>query len=79
VAIRNRADGLQLAAREQVSTDFLQLVRFGLRRPRDPLIQSTIAVIDRLLKVETPAGAVWRRYNEDGYGEHENGGPYDGT
>lgn len=79
IAIRNRADGLRLPAQEQISTDFLQLVRFGLRSARDPLVQSSLAAIDGLLKVETPAGAVWRRYNEDGYGEHENGYPYDGA
>ena len=79
VPIRNRADGARLAAREQVSTDFLQLVRFGLRSPNDPLIQSSIKVVDHLLKVDTPSGAVWRRYNEDGYGEHEDGSAYDGV
>lgn len=79
VPIRNRADGTALAAREQVSTDFLQLVRFGLRSPSDRLIQSSIKVVDHLLRVDTPSGTVWRRYNEDGYGEHEDGTAYDGT
>ena len=36
-------------------------------------------VIDALLKVETPSGPTWHRYNDDGYGEHENGTPFDGT
>ena len=31
-----------------------------------------------LLKVDLPQGPVWRRYNEDGYGEHEDGRPFDG-
>lgn len=79
MAIRNRADGATRAARDQISTDFLQLVRFGLRSPDDPLIQSSIKVVDHLLKVDTPSGAVWRRYNEDGYGEHEDGSAYDGV
>jgi glucoamylase len=79
IPVRNRADGMRLPAREQVSTDFLQLVRLGLRDPQDPLVRSTIAVVDHLLKVETPAGPVWRRYSQDGYGEHEDGSPYDGT
>jgi glucoamylase len=26
-----------------------------------------------------PAGPIWRRYNEDGYGEHEDGSPFDGN
>ena len=79
VPIRNRADGLKLAAKDQVSTDFLQLVRFGLRQADDPLIRDSVKVIDYLLKVDTPSGAVWRRYNHDGYGEHGDGRPYDGA
>ncbi|WP_262031982.1 glycoside hydrolase family 15 protein [Microvirga sp. Mcv34] len=79
VPIRNRADEASLRASEQVSTDFLQLVRFGLRSASDPLVRDSLTVVDHLLKVDTPAGPVWRRYNGDGYGEHEDGGPFDGT
>jgi glucoamylase len=32
-----------------------------------------------LLKTDTPCGPVWHRYNGDGYGEHDDGSPYDGT
>ena len=32
-----------------------------------------------MLKVETPFGPSWHRYNEDGYGEHEDGSAFDGT
>jgi glucoamylase len=69
---------VELPAAEHVATDFLQLVRFGLRRPHDAAIRATVAVADRLLRVETPAGPCWHRYNADGYGEHEDGRPYDG-
>jgi glucoamylase len=62
-----------------VSPDTLALVRFGLRSPDDPRILNTMKIIDALLKVETPHGPVWRRYNGDGYGEHEDGEPFDGT
>ena len=62
-----------------VSPDTLALVRFGLRAADDPRILNTLKVIDELLKIETPQGPVWRRYNGDGYGEHEDGGPFDGT
>jgi glucoamylase len=62
-----------------VSPDALALVRFGLRAPDDPRIRNTVAVIDALLKVDLPAGPCWKRYNGDGYGEHEDGGPFDGT
>jgi glucoamylase len=62
-----------------VSLDALAFVRFGLRAPKDPRILNTVKVIDATLKVETPRGPVWRRYQGDGYGEHADGGPYDGT
>ncbi|MEO8410951.1 MAG: glycoside hydrolase family 15 protein, partial [Propionivibrio sp.] len=62
-----------------VSPDALALVRFGLRAADDPRIRDTAKVIDGLLKVETPNGATWHRYNDDGYGEHEDGSPFDGT
>jgi glucoamylase len=78
VPIKNRYPDPDLAARDQFSTDFLQLVRFGLRSPDDPIIVDTISAVDTLLKAETPSGAFWYRYNEDGYGEHEDGRPYNG-
>jgi glucoamylase len=80
VPIRNRADGGgALRADEQIGTEFLQLVRFGLRRPDDPLIQGSLRLADALLRTETPNGPVWHRYIGDGYGEHEDGRAYDGT
>ncbi|MEO6992640.1 MAG: glucan 1,4-alpha-glucosidase, partial [Lacunisphaera sp.] len=62
-----------------ISPDALALVRFGLRAADDPRIRDTTKVIDALLKVETPTGSTWHRYNDDGYGEHEDGSPFDGT
>jgi glucoamylase len=62
-----------------ISPDALALVRFGLRAADDPRIRDTAKVIDALLKVETPSGPVWHRYNDDGYGEHEDGSAFDGT
>jgi glucoamylase len=80
VPIRNRADdGGGLRADQQIGTEFLQLVRFGLRRPDDPLIQGSLRLADALLRTETPNGPVWHRYIGDGYGEHEDGSAYDGT
>jgi glucoamylase len=64
---------------ELVSVDALSLVRFGLRSPDDPKIVNTVKVIDAMLKVNTPNGACWHRYNNDGYGEDEKGDPYDGA
>ncbi len=62
-----------------ISPDAFALVRFGLRAADDPRMSDTAKVIDALLKVETPAGPSWHRYNDDGYGEHKDGSPFDGT
>ena len=62
-----------------ITSDALVLVRFGLRAPDDPRILNTVKVIDALLKVKLPQGPCWYRYNGDGYGEHEDGSPFDGT
>jgi glucoamylase len=80
VPIKNRPPG-QSAARAShlVSPDSLALVRFGLRAFDDPRILGTLKVIDALLKVNLPQGPCWYRYNGDGYGEHEDGSPFDGT
>jgi glucoamylase len=77
--IKNRSDTGLVPADEEISTDFLQLVRFGLRSADDPAICDSIAVTDALLKVETPNGSVWHRYNGDGYGEHDDGSAFDGS
>jgi glucoamylase len=77
--IRNLDIDPKLPASAQVSVDFLQLVRFGLRRADDPLILASVKVADALLRVQTPSGSCWHRYNDDGYGEHDDGRPYDGT
>ncbi len=80
VPIKNRPpDSRPQTASQMVSPDALALVRFGLRAADDPRIRDTVRVIDALLKVDLPAGPCWRRYNGDGYGEHEDGRPFDGT
>ncbi|MBI5880328.1 MAG: glucan 1,4-alpha-glucosidase [Chloroflexi bacterium] len=80
VPIKNRPPGeSDEAAASLVSPDALALVRFGLRAPGDPRIVNTVRVLDYLLKVETPNGPSWHRYNDDGYGEHADGSPFDGT
>lgn len=65
-------------SREIVDGGFLELVRYGIRSPHDPLIVDTLKVIDAILKVQTPYGPSWRRYNHDGYGQRHDGGPYEG-
>lgn len=56
-----------------VDQSFLELVRLGLRKPDDPLIRSTLAVIDATIRVETPKGPLFYRYPHDGYGEARPG------
>jgi glucoamylase len=63
--------------REIVDAGFLELVRLGIKSPLDPLILKSIAVVDKLIKIETPNGAAWYRYNHDAYGERADGGRYD--
>jgi glucoamylase len=65
-----------LPVTEVVSPDALALVRFGLRVADDPRIVATVKAIDATLRVETPRGPSWRRYNGDGYGEHDDGAPF---
>jgi glucoamylase len=80
VPIKNRPPGQSNeAASHIISPDALAYVRFGLRAANDPRIVNTVNVIDALLKVETPKGPAWHRYNDDGYGEHEDGSAFDGT
>ncbi|HKJ92340.1 MAG TPA: glycoside hydrolase family 15 protein, partial [Longimicrobiales bacterium] len=80
VPVKNRPPGdTDEPASLLVSTDALALVRFGLRAADDPRIMNTVRVIDALLKVDTPSGPAWHRYNDDGYGEHADGAPFDGT
>jgi glucoamylase len=73
------ADDATIEAGHLVSPDALALVRFGLRAADDPRMGGTVKVIDALLKIETPTGPTWHRYNDDGYGEHADGAPFDGT
>ncbi|MFI5338878.1 MAG: glycoside hydrolase family 15 protein [Candidatus Methylomirabilales bacterium] len=80
VPIKNRPPGESSAPSAYiVSPDALALVRFGLRAADDPRILNTVRIIDATLKTETATGPVWHRYNEDGYGEHEEGSAFDGT
>ncbi len=80
IVIKNRpADSTWVRAADVVSPDALALVRFGLRAADDPRILNTVRAIDHTLKVDFPAGPCWRRYSGDGYGEHADGSPFDGT
>jgi glucoamylase len=81
VPIRNLTPGQQATfpARDVVDGGFLELVRFGVRPAADPHVRSSLPVIDALLKIDFPGGPAWKRYNHDGYGEHADGYPFDGS
>ena len=78
IHLNNRPPGLrrEFEAREIVDSGFLELVRYGVRRADDPLMADSLAVVDAVLKRELPQGPGWRRYNMDGYGQREDGGPF---
>jgi glucoamylase len=65
--------------REIVDAGFLELVRLGIKAPEDRVIAKSVAVIDKLIKVVTPGGDCWYRYNHDGYGEPDDGTPWHGV
>jgi glucoamylase len=62
-----------------LSTDFLELVRLGLRPPDHPPVVSSLARVDGQLLFVAAGGPSWRRYVGDSYGEHPDGSPWDGT
>ena len=80
LAIRNRPPGepWEFPAKDIVDAGFLELVRYGIRTPGDPLIEDSLRVVDAVLKVDTPFGPCWRRYNHDGYGTRPDGSPFQG-
>ena len=59
--------------REIVDAGFLELVRLGIKSPDDALIKKSLKVVDEVLKVNTPNGEAWYRYNHDGYGDTYEG------
>ncbi|HYM25660.1 MAG TPA: glycoside hydrolase family 15 protein [Vicinamibacterales bacterium] len=65
-------------AREVVDAGFLELVRYGIRDAHDPLVVQSVRVVDAVLKVDTPGGPCWRRYNHDGYGQRADGSSFKG-
>ncbi|HEU4934036.1 MAG TPA: glycoside hydrolase family 15 protein [Pyrinomonadaceae bacterium] len=63
--------------RKVLDAGFLELVRLGIKKPDDSIVVRSLKVIDRLIKVKTPVGDAWYRYNHDAYGETPDGGKYD--
>ncbi|MBN1207855.1 MAG: glucoamylase [Myxococcaceae bacterium] len=63
--------------RRVVDPSFLELVRLGVKPAGDPIIARSLEVIDAQLRVDTPNGPFWRRYDFDGYGETREAGPWE--
>jgi glucoamylase len=65
--------------REIVDGGFLELVRLGVLAPDDPGVLDSLPEYDALLKLDVPGrGSAWFRYDFDGYGETNEGEPWDG-
>jgi glucoamylase len=78
LTIPNRPPNAQykFPAKDIVDAGFLELVRYGIRKADDPLMIDSLRVVDTVLKVDTPFGPCWHRYNNDGFGQREDGGPF---
>ena len=81
ITLANQPAGARYSypAKEIVDAGFLELVRYGVRAGGDPFIEESLKVVDAVLKVDTPQGPCWRRYNHDGYGQKADGKGYDGS
>jgi glucoamylase len=64
--------------RDVVDAGFLEFVRLGIRPANDATIVHSLEIIDSTIRIETPSGPSFRRYNHDGYGDTSFGGPWQG-
>ncbi|WP_440711498.1 glycoside hydrolase family 15 protein [Herbiconiux sp. YIM B11900] len=66
-------------ARDLIDAGFLELTSLGVKPADDLVVAASVGVVDSTLKTTTPSGPAWYRYNQDGYGEHADGSPFNGT
>jgi glucoamylase len=59
--------------RAVIDAGFLDLVRLGIVAPGDKKIERSLKVVDKAIRVNTPMGPAFYRYNMDGYGERPDG------
>ncbi|WP_049987791.1 glycoside hydrolase family 15 protein [Halobellus rufus] len=72
-------NGPTLDEREIIDAGFLELTRLGIKPADDEVIRNSLAEVDETLRVDTPHGPAFYRYNGDGYGERqrdEEGAPW---
>ncbi|WP_440988841.1 glucodextranase DOMON-like domain-containing protein [Haloarchaeobius baliensis] len=68
--------GPSLDERECIDAGFLELVRLGVKPADDSTIENSVDAVDDTIRVDTPHGPAWYRYNGDGYGEQDGSGQY---
>ncbi|GCE28286.1 glucan 1,4-alpha-glucosidase [Dictyobacter alpinus] len=66
--------GPTLDQRSVIDAGFLDLVRLGELSATDKDVVNSLAVVDKTIKVQTPNGPAWYRYNGDGYGDGASDG-----
>ena len=71
--------GPTLDEREIIDGGFLELTRLGIKPADDELIENSLVEVDNTIRIDTPQGPAFYRYNGDGYGERalgEKGAPW---
>ncbi|WP_435098872.1 glucodextranase DOMON-like domain-containing protein [Halarchaeum sp. P4] len=63
--------GPTLDERNVIDAGFLEFVRLGVKPADDLVVQNSLEVVDDTIRVETPHGPAFYRYNGDGYGEQD--------
>jgi glucoamylase len=69
--------GPNIDQRLVVDPSFLELVRLGVKPASDPVIRSSIRVVDSKLSYLTANGRFWHRASFDGYGEQSDGAQWE--
>ncbi|KAB1188272.1 MULTISPECIES: glycoside hydrolase family 15 protein [Haloferax] len=64
-------NGPTLDEREIIDGGFLELTRLGIKSANDEIIRNSLEEADETIRVDTPHGPAFYRYNGDGYGERE--------
>ncbi|SFR69415.1 glycoside hydrolase family 15 protein [Halogeometricum limi] len=64
-------NGPTLDEREIIDGGFLELVRLGIKPADDDVVRNSVTEMDNTIRVDTPYGPAFYRYNGDGYGERE--------
>ena len=72
------AQNIEPIDKSRLDAGFLELVRLGVKPASDQTIVEWLKLVDQTIKVNTPVGDAWYRYNGDTYGETSTGGKFEG-